>query len=51
MSIERHTLVNLLQTILRELGEDLGKDSLLKTDEKTPLFGSRSELDLSLIHI
>ena len=37
MSIERHTLLNLLQTILRELGEDLGKDSLLQTDEKTPL--------------
>ena len=44
MSIERHTLLELLQTILRELGEDLGKDSLLQTDEKTPLFGSRSEL-------
>ena len=25
MSIERHTLLELLQTILRELGEDLGK--------------------------
>ena len=37
MSIERHTLLNLLQVILRELGEDLGKDSLLQTDEKTPL--------------
>ena len=45
MSIERHTLLELLQTILRELGEDLGKDSLLQGDEKTPLVGTRSELD------
>lgn len=52
MSIERHTVLALLQTVLKELGEDLGKDTLLQTDERTPLFGSRSDLDsMNLVNI
>jgi acyl carrier protein len=52
MRIERQTLLELLQTILRELGEDLGKETLLQTDERTPLFGSRSDLDsMNLVNI
>ena len=52
MHIERQTLLELLQTILRELGEDLGKETLLQTDERTPLFGSRSDLDsMNLVNI
>jgi acyl carrier protein len=52
MRIERQTLLELLQTILRELGEDLGKEALLQTDERTPLFGSRSDLDsMNLVNI
>ncbi|MFL2847888.1 MAG: hypothetical protein ACJZ9B_02820 [Coraliomargaritaceae bacterium] len=45
MSIDRPTLLKLLQTVLKELGEDLDKEALLNTDETTPLFGSRSALD------
>jgi acyl carrier protein len=52
MRIERQILLELLQTILRELGEDLGKETLLQTDERTPLFGSRSDLDsMNLVNI
>lgn len=45
MSIDRPTLLKLLQTVLKELGEDLDKEALLNADETTPLFGSRSALD------
>lgn len=52
MSIDKNTILKLIQTILKELGEDLGKESLLVTDEMTPLFGSKSELDsMNLVNL
>ena len=51
MSIERQNLLELVQDVLVELGEDLGKDEFLKTDEDTPL-GSRSSLDsMNLVNV
>ncbi|MAV39347.1 MAG: hypothetical protein CML12_02040 [Puniceicoccaceae bacterium] len=52
MSIDRQNLLELVQTVLRELGEDLGKEAFLQTDESTPLFGSRSSLDsMNLVNV
>ena len=52
MSIERQNILEIVQDVLVELGEDLGKDEFLKTNEDTPLFGSRSSLDsMNLVNV
>lgn len=52
MSIERNSLLELVQSVLKELGEDLGKEEFLQTDESTPLFGARSSLDsMNLVNV
>tara|TARA_X000000368_G_scaffold415978_1_gene408869 strand:- start:373 stop:681 length:309 start_codon:yes stop_codon:yes gene_type:complete len=52
MSIDKTTLLQLIQTVLKELGEDLEKNSLLDTNEMTPLFGSKSDLDsINLVNL
>ena len=45
MLIEKDIILELVQNILKELGEDLEIKELLDTDEQTRLFGSRSALD------
>jgi acyl carrier protein len=45
MPLERNIVLELVQTILKELGEDLEIEGLSATDEQTRLFGSRSALD------
>lgn len=52
MSLDRETILAIVQTSLKELGEDLNKADLLSTDENTRLFGSRSALDsMNLVNL
>jgi acyl carrier protein len=52
MSLDRKAILALVQTSLKELGEDLNKEALLSTDENTRLFGSRSALDsMNLVNL
>ena len=52
MALDRETILTLVQTSLRELGEDLNQEALLSTDENTRLFGSRSALDsMNLVNL
>ena len=52
MPLDRTAILALVQTSLKELGEDLNKESLLFTDENTRLFGSRSALDsMNLVNL
>lgn len=52
MKIQRNTILNIVKSVLKDLGEDLGKDNLLDTNELTPLFGSKSNLDsMNLVNV
>lgn len=52
MPLDRTAILALVQTSLKELGEDLNKEALLSADENTRLFGSRSALDsMNLVNL
>ena len=52
MQLTRDSVLQIVLSVLQELGEDLGINELQKVDESTRLFGARSCLDsMNLINL
>ena len=52
MEITRDSALQIVLSVLQELGEDLGIDKLQEADESTRLFGARSHLDsMNLVNL